>query len=509
MNNFMEDTRRDGETIYSKLTDNRLRTSAGANVLQLAAMGDKVPPHSSDAEAAVLGAVMLDRNALSKATEVLEADSFYKETHRKIFEVMLAMSERNITIDIVSLAEELRRRSMLDAVGGTFALLQINAGTPTAANVDHYLRIVQEHALKRQLIGAASDVLARAYDPATDALEEIDKAESEIFRIAEKRLRKSYSGMRTLAKDAFDTISDMVNGKKSDDSVNTGYTKLDEMLGGFRKSDFIIIAARPSMGKTAIALSIARNVAMESNVPVAFFSIEMVKEQITMRFLSGEAHIGTQKLLTGKIAQTDLVPLSKHLDRLSKAPIYIDDSPSLSVMELRAKCRRLKAEQNIGLVMIDYLQLMHAPLNKGDNREREISIISRSLKQIAKELNIPVVALAQLNRGLEGRSDKRPMLSDLRESGSLEQDADVVMFVHRPEYYGITTFEDGAPTEGAAELIVGKQRNGPVGAVRLAYVKEFTRFENLAFGMDAPPDYNTSISDFNASKLMNSDDAPF
>lgn len=506
----MDDTRREGEIIFSKLTENRSRFSTGANVLQLAAIGDKVPPHSGEAEAAVLGAIMLDRNAMSKSTEVLEAESFYKEAHRKIFEVMLSMSERNVTIDLVSLGEELRRRGMLEAIGGTFALLQINAGTPTAANVDNYIRIVQEHALKRQLIEAASDVLARAYDSTTDALEEIDKAESEIFRIAEKRLRKSYIGMNKLAKDTFATIAAMVNGDASDLlGVPTGYTKLDEMLGGLHRSDFVIIAARPSMGKTALALSITRNVAMESNIPVAFFSVEMAKEQLTMRLLSAEARIGSHKLLTGKIHADDLPRLATQMDKLSKAPIFIDDSPSLSVMELRAKCRRLKAEQNIGLVMIDYLQLMHAAINKGDNREREISIISRSLKQIAKELNIPVIALAQLNRGVESRSDKRPMLSDLRESGSLEQDADVVMFVHRPEYYGITTFEeDGAPTEGAAELIIGKQRNGPVGTARVAYVKEYTRFENLAFGMDAPPDYNTSISDFNAAKLM-SDDAPF
>jgi replicative DNA helicase len=506
----MEDTRRDGEIIVSKLTENRAAARSGGNVLQLASIGDKVPPHSGDAEAAVLGAIMLDRTALAKAIEVLEPDSFYKEAHRKIYEVMLSMSERSITIDLVSLGEELRRRGLLEAIGGTYALLQINAGTPTAANVDQYIRIVQEHALKRQLIGAASETLARAYDPATDALEEIDKAESAIFRIAEQRLRKSYVGMNELARNTFDTIAAMINGEGSDLlGVQTGYVKLDEMLGGLHRSDFIIIAARPSMGKTAIALSIARNVAIESQVPVAFFSVEMAKEQLTMRLLSAEARISAHKLLTGKISPSELPHLATQMGKLAKAPIYIDDSPALSVMELRAKCRRLKAEKNIGLVMIDYLQLMHAAINKGDSREREISIISRSLKQIAKELNIPVVALAQLNRGLEGRSDKRPMLSDLRESGSLEQDADVVMFVHRPEYYGITTFEeDGAPTEGAAELIIGKQRNGPVGSVRVAYVKEYTRFENLAFGREAPPDYNSSISDFNAARVM-SDDAPF
>lgn len=510
MANFIEETRRDGEIIVSKLTDNRSRSSATANILQLAAIGDKVPPHSSDAEAAVLGAIMLDRNALSKATEVLDSESFYKEAHRKIYEVMLSMSERSITIDLVSLGEELRRRGILEAIGGTYTLLQINAGTPTAANVEHYIRIVQEHALKRQLIGAASEILARAYDSASDALDEVDRAESDIFRVAEKRLRKSYIGMNKLAKDTFATIASMVN-KEAPRGTPSGYTKLDDlMMGGFHRSDFVIIAARPSMGKTALALSIARNVAVESGVPTAFFSIEMSKEQLTMRLLSAEAHVSLNKLMKGEVKPEELPRLAGYMDKLAKAPIFIDDSPMLSIMELRAKCRRLKVEQNIGLVMIDYLQLLHAPIGKNESREREISVISRGMKQIAKELDIPIVALAQLNRGVEGRSDKRPMLSDLRESGSLEQDADVVMFVHRPEYYGITTFEeDGAPTEGAAEVIIGKQRNGPVGSVRLAYVKEFTRFENLAFGIDAPPDYNTSISDFNASKLMVGDEAPF
>ncbi|MCS6807564.1 MAG: replicative DNA helicase [Bacteroidota bacterium] len=510
MSNFLEETRRDGEIIISKLTESRpSRPTTSGNILQLAAAGDKIPPHSSDAEAAVLGAIMLDRNALSKATEVLEPDSFYKETHRKIYEVMLSMSERNITIDLLSLSEELRRRGILEAIGGTYTLVQINSGTPTAANVEHYIRIVQEHALKRQLISAASEILARAYDPTTDALDEIDKAESEIFRIAEQRLRKSYISMSKLAKDTFATIASMVN-RESRRGIPSGYTKLDDVImGGFHRSDFVIIAARPSMGKTALALSIARNVAVESGIPTAFFSIEMSKEQLTMRLLSAEARVSLHKLMKGDIKPEELPRLAGHMDKLAKAPIYIDDSSMLSVMELRAKCRRLKAEQNIGLIIIDYLQLLHAPIGKNDSREREISIISRNMKQIAKELAIPVIALAQLNRGVEGRSDKRPMLSDLRESGSLEQDADVVMFVHRPEYYGITTFEeDGAPTEGTAEIIIGKQRNGPVGSVRLAYVKEFTRFENLALGIDAPPDYSTSISDFNASRFM-TDDAPF
>lgn len=509
MNNFLDDTRVDAEIAYSQLT--KSKRSSGTNVLQLAAIGDKVPPHSHEAEMAVLGAVMLNKTALSKAVEVLVPDSFYQEKNRKIFEVMLWMSERNITIDIVSLGEELRRRNVLESIGGTFYLAQINQNTPTAANVEQYARIVQEHALKRQLIQASSEILARCYDHSTDALDEIDKAETEIFRIAEQRLRKSYVGMGKLAKDTFATIASMVNGDNSDLlGTSTGFVKLDDMLGGFRKSDLVIIAARPSMGKTALALSIARNIAMDSNVGIAFFSIEMAAEQLSMRLLSAEARINAHKLITGNISQNDLPALAQKMDKLAKAPIFIDDSASLTVMELRAKCRRLKAEQNIGVVMVDYLQLMSAPTAKNESREREISSISRALKQIAKELNIPVIALSQLNRGVEARADKRPMLSDLRESGSIEQDADVVMFVHRPEHYEIMNYDDGTPTAGTAELIIGKQRNGPVGAVRVAYLKEYARFENLAFGTDSAPDYASSISDFNgASKLSSTDDAPF
>ncbi len=508
MSNFLDDTRRDAEIAYSQLTKSKRPSST--NVLHLAPIGDKVPPHSHDAEMAVLGAIMLDKAALSKAMEVLEPNSFYQEKNRKIFEIMVWMSERNITIDIVSLGEELRRRSVLEGIGGTFYLAQINQNTPTAANIDQYARIVQEHALKRQLIEASSNILSRCYDQSTDALDEIDKAESEIFRIAEQRLRKSYVGMGKLAKDTFATIASMVNGDNSELlGIPTGFAKLDDMLGGLRRSDLLIIAARPSMGKTALALSIARNVAMEANVPVAFFSVEMAAEQLSMRLLSAEARINAFKLITGKISQNDLPHLAQKMDKLAKAPLFIDDSASLSVLELRAKCRRLKAEQNIGVIMVDYLQLMHAPTAKGESREREISSISRSLKQIAKELNIPVIALSQLNRGVEARADKRPMLSDLRESGSIEQDADIVMFVHRPEHYEITNYDDGQPTAGTAELIIGKQRNGPIGSVRVAYLKEYARFENLAFGTEAAPDYASSISNFNSGALMSGDDAPF
>ncbi len=503
----MKDNEYAGDVFYSKVVKGGSPARA-AQVIQLAGMGDKVPPHSHDAEMAVLGAIMLDRTALSKVIEILEADAFYKEAHRKVYETMLAMFERSITIDIISLSEELMRFDMLKVIGGSYYLSEINARTPSAANVEQYARIVQEHHLKRMLIQSASLILERSYDSTTDALEEIDTAESMIFEIAEKRLRKSYVGMDRLAKETFQMLAQMASGNKNSFiGVPTGYLKLDEMLGGLRKSDLVIIAARPSMGKTALALSIARNAAVESGVPVAFFSIEMTAVQLTVRLLSAEARVNAQHIFQGRIADDEFPQLAQKMDKLAKAPIFIDDSASLSIMELRAKCRRLKAERNIGLIMVDYLQLMHGA--KAESREREISQISRSLKQLAKEIDVPVVALSQLNRSVESRSDKRPMLSDLRESGSIEQDADVVMFITRPEHYEITTYDDGSPTENTAELIIGKQRNGPIGTVRVSYIKNYARFENLAFGMEAPPDYAGSISNFDGTAGYGRDSAPF
>lgn len=463
-------------------------------------LGNRVPPHSNEAEISVLGAMMLDRTAISRAIEIIEPDCFYRDSHRKIFEAILALFERGTPVDIITLQEELRRRGLLEYVGGTYYLTEINAQTPSAAAIEHHARIVQERYLKRRLIYTAGSIMNSCYDDTTDALEEIDKAESEIFEIAEKRMRKSYQGMKKLARETYEIIATLVDRgvEHGVSGVPTGIVKLDEMLGGFQKSDLIIIAARPSMGKTALAMSIARNAAIEYNAPIAFFSIEMAAVQLVMRLLSAESRINAHFIRTGRLNNDDMRKVVKSIGVLAEAPIYIDDSPSLSMMELRAKCRRLKSEHNISMVFVDYLQLMHAP--KAESREREISIISRSLKQLAKELDIPVIALAQLNRTVEQRADKRPMLSDLRESGSIEQDADVVMFVTRPEVYDITTYEDGSPTEGTAELIIAKQRNGPVGSVKTAYVKDYARFENLAFHFDEPPpeQYQRALPDAGA-----------
>ncbi|MFP4528046.1 MAG: replicative DNA helicase [Candidatus Kapaibacterium sp.] len=449
-------------------------------------LGNKVPPHATEAEIAVLGSMMLDRQAIAKAIDVLEPESFYNPAHKKIFETILRMFDSGISVDIITLSNELSKEGALDFVGGAYYLTEINGRTPTAANVEYHAWIVQEKALKRQLIDASGMILTNAYDDSTDALEEIDNAEAEIFKIAEKRFRRGYEHIKKVAHETIDLINRLAERDSSGlTGIESGFRELDKMLGGFQNSDLVIIAARPSMGKTALALSMARNMAVEYKEPVAFFSIEMSSQQLVIRLLSAESRINQQKIRTGMVSQDDMTKIVHSLGKLSDSPIIIDDSPMLTIMELRAKCRRLKAEYGIKIVFIDYLQLMHSP--KAESREREISMISQALKSIAKELNIPVVALAQLNRSIEARKDRRPMLSDLRESGSIEQDADVVMFVNRPEVYHEAAYDDGTPTEGTAEIIIGKQRNGPIGNIKVAFQKDFARFENLAYQYEEPP----------------------
>ncbi len=453
----------------------------------LEVLGSRVPPHSEDAEIAVLGALMMDNKAISKVLESLDEESFYDARHRTLFKTIISMFDKNITIDIVTLSEELYRNKLLDAVGGTYYLTEIDARTPTAANVDYYAKIVQERALKRKLIETAGQILDRSYDDATDALEEIDAAEQAIFRIADKRYQRGYSTIKKVTEKAVGLLQQIAERDyKAMTGIPTGYRKLDEILGGLQNSDLIILAGRPSMGKTALALSIARNIAVDEKQYVAFFSIEMSAVSLAMRLISNEAEINAHDIRTGNITDKHMKKIISNLDNIYLSPMIIDDSPTLTMMEFRSKCRRLKAEYDIKVVFLDYLQLVSSP--KAESREREISIISSSLKQVAKELDIPIVALAQLNRSVESRGDKRPLLSDLRESGSIEQDADVVMFVNRPEFYSIKNYEDGMQTEGTAEIIVGKQRNGPIGTARLAFKKDFARFENLAFGFEEPPD---------------------
>lgn len=457
----------------------RTRTPSDADELR----HGNIPPHSTDAEVAVLGAMLIDKDAVSKVVEVVDAECFYHDKHVLIFKAMMAMFERGVTIDLVSLSDQLQRDGTLERVGGMFALTEISVRTVSSANVEYHARIVLERFLKRQLIKVAGDIAQQCYDETTDALDEVDRAEQRIFEVAEKRLRRSYSGMKKLTKDAIERIFSMSAGDGDGiTGVPTGFTQLDQLLSGLQPSDLVIVAARPSMGKTAFALSVAREASRRGKA-VGIFSLEMSAQQLVLRLISADAQVGLQALRSGRLSSAEMHEIVTRVDSLMNAQIYIDDSAGLSPVEFRAKCRRMKMEHKIDLVMVDYLQLMHAP--KAESREREISVISHTLKAVAKELNIPVIALSQLNRTLEARADKRPMLSDLRESGSIEQDADVVMFIHRPEYYKITAFEDGRSTENIAEIIVGKQRNGPTGDIRLFYQKELAAFHDLTFNRDA------------------------
>jgi replicative DNA helicase len=439
----------------------------------------RIPPQAVDIEAAVLGAMLLDKSAIAKVIEVLTDDAFYKEAHRKIFQAIITLFERSEPADIITVIEELRRRGHLDQIGGEASITELTMKVTSSANVEFHARIILEKALMRNLIAASSDISSRAFHDTEDAFDLLDEAEQKIFQISESRLKKSFVAMKEAIFKTMEML-ESIHGKHSGvTGAPSGFAQIDDLTGGFQSSDLIIIAGRPSQGKTALVLSIARNAAVDHNVPIGFFSLEMSAQQLVMRLICAEARVDAHHVRTGRLADDQWRHLSTRVGKLAQAKIFIDDTPSLGILELRAKARRLKAEANIGMVVVDYLQLMQGPKN-AQSREQEISNISRSLKALAKELNIPVVALSQLNRAVEARGDKRPVLSDLRESGSIEQDADVVMFVHRPEMFGIT-MQDNEPTEGMAEIIIGKQRNGPTGTCKLSFIKKYARFENMAF----------------------------
>lgn len=438
----------------------------------------RVPPQAVDLEAAVLGAMMLEKEAIAKAIEVLDDTAFYRPAHQLIYQAMERLFERGEPVDVLTLIEELRRRGDLEKAGGEYAVTELTTKVTTGANIEYHAHIVLERALMRQLIASSSEVINRAYTETEDALDLLDEAEQRIFKISEQRMRKSFVSMNTAVHSTMEML-ESIHGKHSGiTGVPSGFTELDNYTGGFQKSDLVIVAGRPSQGKTALVLSIARNASVLHNVGVGFFSLEMSTQQLVMRLICAEARVDAHSVRTGRLPEDEWRKLSTSVGRLYKAKIFIDDTPALGVLELRAKARRLKAEHNVGLIVLDYLQLMQGPRNI-QSREQEISTISRSLKALSKELEVPVIALSQLNRAVEARSDKRPVLADLRESGAIEQDADVVIFVHRPEMFGIEKDEDGEPTEGLAELILGKQRNGPTGKLKLAFVKQYARFENL------------------------------
>ncbi|MFN0157407.1 MAG: replicative DNA helicase [Bacteroidota bacterium] len=441
----------------------------------------RIPPQAVDIESQVIGAMLLEREAIARVIEVLDEDAFHADYHRKIYQAILAMFDRSEPVDTITIAEELRRRGHLELIGGEAYLVELTMKVTSAANVEYHAKIVLEKSLMRNLITATSSVTVRAYQPTEDAFDLLDEAEQAIFQISEKRLRKSFVSMHKAVHDTIEML-ESIHGKHSGvTGVPTGFRELDTLTGGWQSSDLIIIAGRPSSGKTAFALSLARNAAMHNDKPtgVGIFSLEMSTQQLVMRLLCAEAKVDAHAVRTGRLPEDDWKRLSIAAGRLTNSNIYIDDTASLGILELRAKARRLKAERNIGLLVVDYLQLMQGPKNS-ESREKEISAISRSLKALAKELNIPVLALSQLSRAVEARNDKRPILSDLRESGAIEQDADVVAFVHRPEMYTDPNSDGFREVAGQADIIVGKQRNGPIDDVKLAFVHKYARFENLA-----------------------------
>ncbi len=447
------------------------------NPMEAQALG-RMPPQAVEVEQAVLGAMMLEQRAIVRAVEILDESCFYHAPHSRIFAAMIDLFERGTAVDQLTLTEELKRRGQLGDVGGVVYLAKLGSEVATTANIDFHAQIVLEKALSRKLIETASEVIERAYAADEDVQTLIDKAEQQLFSLSENQLGDGFEPLTKVMGEAFEHIERIHAKTGTVLGVDTGFPALNELTSGFQKGDLVILAARPSVGKTALALTLGRNAAVEAGVGVAIFSLEMSKMQLAQRLLSAETKVDLHKLRTGRLREEDWIHLTRNIDRLAQAPIYIDDTPGISVLEARAKARRLQREYGIGMVVIDYLQLMSGHI-RAQSREQEISHISRGLKAMAKELDVPVLALSQLSRAVESRTDRRPQLSDLRESGSLEQDADVVMFIYRPEMYGLKS-PDGESLEGIAQIIIGKQRNGPVDSVDLMWHKESAAYEAMA-----------------------------
>ncbi len=433
---------------------------------------ERVPPQNLEAEQSVLGAMLIDKEAILK-TEFLAPEDFYKDSHRKLFETMRDLFEKGEAVDIITVTEELRQRGLLGEVGGVAYLTTLANAVPTAANVEYYARIVQEKATLRRLIQVATEIARRGYAAEEEVEEILDDAERSILGISSRRATGGYYHLKDVMLSAWERIEEVCASKGGITGISTGFRDLDALTSGLQPSDLIVIAARPSMGKTMLCLNLARHAAVNLGIPVFIFSLEMAREQLAQRLLCAEAHVDSQRLRSGFLSEADWPKLTDALGRLSKAPIYIDDTPNLSVLEIRAKARRLKAEHGLGMIIIDYLQLMRTR-GRAESRQQEISEVSRSLKALARELEVPVVAASQLSRAVEQRTDKRPLLSDLRESGAIEQDADLVAFIYREDYYKPQTEK-----KNIAEIIIAKQRNGPVGKVELYFKKEYGEFQGL------------------------------
>ena len=434
----------------------------------------RIPPHDIEAEQAIIGSMLTDKDAVIAAVEVLQEQDFYREDNKIIYSAILNLYNRAEPIDIITLKSELKSMGKFEAVGGLEYIVQLPDKVPTTSNVEQYIKIVEEKSMLRALIKTADELITLGYDPTQEVEQVIDIAEKKIFQVMQKKNQKGYSSIKDILVDTFTQLEQLYNQKESITGVPTGFVDLDYRTSGLHNSDLILVAARPAMGKSAFALNIATNAAVRAKVPVAIFSLEMSKEQMTNRILCSEAMVDSAKVRTGKIDDDEWAKLAATSGALSEAGIYIDDTPGISIMEIRAKCRKMKLEKNIGLVVIDYLQLVQGSNKKGGSREQEIAEISRSLKILAKEIDVPVIALSQLSRAPEQRIDHRPMLSDLRESGSIEQDADIVMFLYRDDYYNEDTEK-----KNIAEVIIAKHRSGATGTVELLWLANYTKFANI------------------------------
>lgn len=463
----------------------------------------KLPPQAVEIEEAVLGALMLERDALSNVIDILHAESFYKDQHQEVYRAIVSLFNDSQPIDIKTVTHQLRRMGKLEFVGGALFVAELTTRVNSAANIEYHARIIAEQSIKRELIRISSEITRDAYEDTIDVFKLLDRAEQSLFEVSESHIRKNYDKMSSLMHQAIEEIQTRKDREDGLTGVPSGFTALDRLTSGWQPSDLVIIAARPGMGKTAFVVSALRNAAIDHNQAVAIFSLEMSSVQLVNRLISAEAELPSEKIKKGDLADYEWEQMIHKTRALSEAPIFIDDTPALSILELRAKCRRLAAQHDVRLIIIDYLQLMSGDDSKGGgNREQEIASISRALKGIAKELNVPVIALSQLSRAVETRGgDKRPQLSDLRESGSIEQDADMVMFLYRPEYYGIDTDESGMPLQGLGEVIIAKHRNGSLDTVNLKFIGKFTKFSDWdgdggGNGFGAFPTSGPSNSDF-------------
>ncbi|HDZ41564.1 MAG TPA: replicative DNA helicase [Bacteroidetes bacterium] len=465
----------------------------------------RVPPQAIDMEEAVLGAIMLEKEAIITVLDILKPESFYKDVHQKIYEAILSLNQRELPVDLYTVTEELRSEDELDNIGGPVYLTQLTSKVVSAAHVEFHAKIVAQKFIQRELIRVTSEIQGRAFDDSNDINELLDYSENELFQIAEGNIKREVSPLNVVLKEAIHEIEEASKREDALIGVPSGFTKLDRLTSGWQKSDLIIVAARPSMGKTAFALSMARNMAVDHKKSVAIFSLEMSAVQLVNRLIVAETELPSNRIKNGRLKEDEWKQLETKIKTLEDASIYIDDTPAISVFELRAKCRRLSAQHKLDIAIVDYLQLMSGPRDAG-SREQEVSSISRALKSISKELNVPIVALSQLNRSVEVRGgNKRPQLSDLRESGAIEQDADMVLFIHRPEKYGFTTLDNEMSSKGIAEIILAKNRNGPVDDVLLRFREERAQFidvEDLDYGAIASQNISES---FTVSSKMNND----